>query len=84
MNPTHRARAPRRRALAGVCLPLAMALATLAWSPPAALAQETRPKAPTPSKTGEPPRVRNMILLVVLLGLGLGVQAIPSKRGHQD
>jgi len=25
-----------------------------------------------------------MLMLVVILGIGLGVHAIPSKRGHQD
>jgi len=61
-----------------------IALACLAALPSATPAQEVRPKAPPPTKTGQPPRVRNMIMLVVILGLGLGVQAIPSKRGHQD
>ena len=61
-----------------------LALACLAAVPAGASAQDARPKAPVPSKTGTPPRVRNMLLLVVILGIGLGVHAIPSKRGHQD
>lgn len=69
-----------RRLLASTIL----AAACLASWPAAAPAQDVRPKAPTPSKTGSPPRVRSMLLLVVILGVGLGVHAIPSKRGHQD
>lgn len=69
---------------ARLMLPLLLALATLVALPAATSAQDARPKAPVPSKTGEPPKVRNMLLLVVVLGIGLGVQAIPSKRGHQD
>lgn len=69
---------------ARLLLPIFLALATLAALPSLAPAQDTRPKAPVPSKTGTPPKVRNMLLLVVILGVGLGVQAIPSKRGHQD
>jgi uncharacterized protein HemX len=69
---------------ARLLLPLLMAIATLVAMPTIVSAQDSRPKAPIPSKTGEPPKVRNMLLLVVILGIGLGVQAIPSKRGHQD
>lgn len=61
-----------------------LALSCLAALPVVASAQDVRPKAPVPSKTGTPPRVRNMLMLVVILGVGLGVHAIPSKRGHQD
>ena len=61
-----------------------LAVTCLAALPDAALAQDVRPKAPPPSKTGDPPKVRNMIMLVVILGIGLGVHAIPSKRGHND
>ena len=43
-----------------------------------------RPAPPVPSKQGRPPAVRNMILLVVLIGAAAGVGFIPSKRGHQD
>lgn len=64
--------------------PILLALAFLAAVPAAAPAQDARPKAPIPTKTGQPPRVRNMLMLVVILGIGLGVQAIPSKRGHND
>jgi hypothetical protein len=64
--------------------PMVLALACLAALPAAVPAQDARPKAPVPSKTGQPPKVMNMITLVVILGIGLGVQAIPSKRGHQD
>lgn len=61
-----------------------LALACLATLPAASPAQDVRPKAPVPSKTGTPPKIRNMLMLVVILGIGLGVHAIPSKRGHQD
>lgn len=71
--------APRR-----VLFPLILALACLLATPGVAPAQDVRPKAPTPSKTGSPPNVRNMLLLVVLVGIGIGVNFIPSKRGHQD
>lgn len=71
---------PIRRAV----LPLALALASLAMLADTAAAQEVRPKAPVPSKTGTPPMVRTMLLTAVLLGIGIGVNAIPSKRGHQD
>ncbi len=69
-----------RRLLASTVL----AVACLAVVPTAAPAQDTRPKAPVASKTGKPTTVRNMMMLVVILGVGLGVHAIPSKRGHQD
>ena len=69
---------------ARLLIPMLLALATLVALPPVASAQDSRPKAPVPSKTGTPPKVRNMLLLAVILGVGLGVQAIPSKRGHQD
>lgn len=70
----------RRRLL----VPMLLACATLVAAPDLVAAQDVRPKAPVPSQTGTPPRVRNMLLLVVIMGIGLGVQAIPSKRGHQD
>lgn len=69
---------------ARLLIPLLLALATLVAMPAITAAQDSRPKAPVPSKTGSPPKVRNMLLLVVILGVGLGVQAIPSKRGHND
>lgn len=75
---------PAAKPIARLIAPMVLALACLAAVPCEAPAQDVRPKAPVPSKTGEPPRVRNMIALVLILGIGLGVQAIPSKRGHQD
>jgi hypothetical protein len=69
-----------RRLLASTLL----AVACLALLPAASPAQDVRPKAPVPSKTGTPPKVRNMLMLIVVLGIGLGVNAIPSRRGHQD
>ena len=69
---------------ARLLIPLLLALATLIALPAITSAQDSRPKAPVPSKTGSPPKVRNMLLLVVILGVGLGVQASPSKRGHND
>jgi len=78
-SPTMNHPAPRR-----LLVPLVLALASLAAFPGVGAAQEERPKAPAPTKTGAAPTVRNMLLLVVLAGIGIGVNAIPSKRGHQD
>ncbi len=61
-----------------------LAVACLALVPASVPAQEARPKAPVASKTGKPTRVRNLMMLVIIVGVGLGVHAIPSKRGHQD
>ncbi len=71
---------PRRRPI----LPVLLVLACVAALPSVAPAQDVRPKAPVPTKTGTPPAVRTMLLAAVLLFIGVGVNAIPSKRGHQD
>lgn len=73
-----------RRSLRRLLASTIIAVACLAVLPTTAPAQETRPKAPVASKTGKHTTVRNMMMLVVILGVGLGVHAIPSKRGHQD
>lgn len=83
MKITQTNRSGLRRALA-VCL---VAGGCFAAVPPAAHAQnETvfRPTAPAPAKSGKPPLMRSMLLLIVLGGLAVGAQTIPSKRGHQD
>jgi hypothetical protein len=41
-------------------------------------------RPPTPSQTAEPPIITTYLLLAVLVAAGLAVQALPSKRGHQD
>jgi hypothetical protein len=71
--------ARRRRAL-----PLLLVVACMGAMPSVAPAQAERPKAPSPTKTGTPPAVRTMLLGFVLVMIGIGVNAIPSKRGHQD
>lgn len=35
-------------------------------------------------KTDEPPKYRMYLTVIVIGGLMLGANAIPSKRGHQD
>lgn len=71
-------------ALRRLCASMILAVACLAILPTAAPAQETRPKPPVASKTGKPTTVRNMLMLAVIVGVGIGVHFIPSKRGHQD
>jgi hypothetical protein len=41
-------------------------------------------RPPTPSQTAEPPIITTYLLLAVLVAAGIAVQALPSKRGHQD
>lgn len=58
---------------------------------PEALAQSSSKKAPVELKTPVPtkedserPTITTFLLLVVILGAVVGVNCIPSKRGHQD
>lgn len=76
--------APQRHRIRRLLALSLLAAAFVAAVPSAAPAQEVRPKAPVPSKTGDPPKIKNMLMLIVIVGIALGVQAIPSKRGHND
>jgi hypothetical protein len=81
------ARVPTR--VAAVPALIAAAL-TAAAIPTVALAQAPnaevleRPRPPTPGKKDSPSVLLYYLVLVVLLGLVFGANAIPSKRGHQD
>ena len=44
----------------------------------------TQQRPPVPSTTPEPPIILTFGIIVVLVAIGLGAQAMPSKRGHQD
>lgn len=58
--------------------------------PSAALAQanapqeDARPTPPTPGKKEDPSVFLYYGLLVILLALIFGANAVPAKRGHQD
>ena len=41
-------------------------------------------RPPVPSTTAEPPIITTFLLIAVLVAVGVGAQALPSKRGHQD
>jgi hypothetical protein len=61
----------------------------VAASAPIAMAQnqvveDTRPMPPTPGKKEKPTVFLYYIVLVLLLGLIFGANAVPAKRGHQD
>lgn len=49
-----------------------------------AQSQSFRDRPPTPSTAEKPPTLRNYLLLVLITAGVIGVNAIPSKRGHQD
>ncbi len=68
---------------------LALGLLLAATSLPVAAQQSGNnetgaPRPPVPSDTDEPPVVMNILTLAIMVALVVGVQAIPSKRGHQD
>lgn len=69
---------------------LAMALAMPLAVPAGALAQPPAPdaaKPPSPPPLGkpdEPPVVMNYFVMLLILGVVIGANLIPSKRGHQD
>lgn len=62
---------------AALCLPV-----TDAGAFQAIPSAQQRP--PVPSQTAEPPVVTTFLVMAVLLTIGVGAQAMPSKRGHQD
>ncbi|MEN0019347.1 MAG: hypothetical protein AAF747_00525 [Planctomycetota bacterium] len=67
--------------LAGVVLAASLSIG----APASAQDQPQRILPPNPTSTDDNPhRILGFLTLAVLVGLGVGVQAIPSKRGHQD
>ncbi len=59
----------------------------VAASAPVAMAQvveDARPLPPTPGKKEKPTVILYYLVLVVLLALVFGANAVPAKRGHQD
>lgn len=69
----------------------ALAIGALCAAPPEASAQsstkdkskELTPPVPNPPKD-PPSHLMGMLMVLVLGGLVIGVNFIPSKRGHQD
>lgn len=59
----------------------------VAASAPVAMAQpveDSRPMPPTPGKKEKPTVFLYYMVLVLLLALVFGANAVPAKRGHQD
>lgn len=80
----------RRSRLAGTCCSWVCGVA-IALSGSAALAQPAQqptgpaaPVLPQAKDVGNPPTIRTFIVALLLVGLAVGANAIPSKRGHQD
>ncbi len=78
-----------RRALSLVSAPII--LAAVALSAPAALAQQNAADTPQsispplpPTKQNKPPVIMYYLLAAAIVFLVVGVNTIPSKRGHQD
>lgn len=44
----------------------------------------TGPTLPQAKDVGKPPMIRTFFVLLLLVGLAVGANAMPSKRGHQD
>ncbi len=42
------------------------------------------PRPPNPQKPDEPPVVMNFLTMLIIIGLVIGANLIPSRRGHQD
>jgi len=84
-NPKHRYAACARPGWASVGVILAAVV--LAAMPHPALAQDEQSGPPPPPRlksAEDPPVLMNYAVLAVLLAVGVGANAIPSKRGHQD
>jgi hypothetical protein len=67
---------------------LIVAVASIAFALPA-LAQTEAPVqetllAPQVKEVGDPPTIWGYVLFALLIGLAVGVNVMPSKRGHQD
>jgi hypothetical protein len=83
---TNAARRSRRFAAIAVIAAsfAAIAPAPLAMAQPKPTAVELNPPVPSPPKTEGASRLITYLETVVLAGLIVGVNLIPSKRGHQD
>ncbi|MEY3231537.1 MAG: hypothetical protein RL689_1626 [Planctomycetota bacterium] len=68
----------------GIALAMPLVSATVASAQPPATDAPAAPAPPTPGKPDEPPLVMNYFVMLVILGLVIGANLIPSKRGHQD
>lgn len=86
-------RTARRSLGVSVCVPAGVLVGLLALSAPSATAQpQSQAPASTllrpPSSNGKTddksPKYRMYLTVVVIGGLLIGANAIPSKRGHQD
>ncbi|MCC6285422.1 MAG: hypothetical protein IT439_08995 [Phycisphaerales bacterium] len=69
--------------------PLSIALTCLACSMPAQAQPEEAPAdapllAPQVKEVGDPPTIWGYLIFALLVGLAVGVNVMPSKRGHQD
>ncbi len=78
----HNSRITSAAVLAGILAAVLMLPAPSAGAFQATPATQQRP--PVPSQTAEPPVITTFLLMAVLLAVGIGAQAFPSKRGHQD
>jgi len=56
----------------------------LAGAAQAQIPAPTGPTLPQAKDVGKPPMIRTFFVLLILVGLGVGANAMPSKRGHQD
>ncbi len=84
-----RLRAMKKSILAGLLA--AMLVAPMVVVPlavaqqPAADPNAAKPLTPpTPGKPDDPPLVMNYMTMMLIIGLVVGANLIPSKRGHQD
>lgn len=88
-DPTRRATRSAFTRHARVLVACVIAGFGVAASAPVAMAQnqvqeDTRPLPPTPGKKEKPAIFLYYMVLVLLLGLIFGANAVPAKRGHQD
>lgn len=58
----------------------------LALTAACAMGQDEAPpiRPPVPTSSGEPPVIMNVLVLALIVAIVIGVQAIPTKRTHQD
>lgn len=68
----------------GIALAMPVVTTTVASAQPPAADAPAALAPPTPGKPDEPPLVMNYFVMLVILGLVIGANLIPSKRGHQD
>lgn len=68
-------------AVAGALTLTAVPMATAQDTPPA---EQGPPRPPNPLKPDEPPTIMNFLTMLIIIGVVIGANLIPSRRGHQD